>query len=133
MIINPMQSAHCAPRCCAHARTTGKPCRALVMANGRCRMHGGKSTGAPTRKANAKYKHGKRTIERINERREIKALCRDAQANTQITKQFFRSFKQHVRNLGVRWEKLWSLCCLDDNGEALINLIAKRLQTSRIQ
>ena len=130
MIINPMQSAHCAPRCKAHARTTGRPCQAPAMANGRCRMHGGKSTGAPTGKANANYKHGKRTLERINERREVKALCRDAQANTQNTKQLLRSFKQQARNLGVRWKKLWSLCCLDDNGEALINLIVKRIQAS---
>jgi len=35
---NPMQA------CGAHCRTTGKPCRNWAMANGRCRMHGGKST-----------------------------------------------------------------------------------------
>lgn len=33
------------PRCGAHCRTTGLPCRNPAMANGRCRMHGGKSTG----------------------------------------------------------------------------------------
>ncbi|TLS66570.1 hypothetical protein FEF65_10055 [Mariprofundus erugo] len=33
--------------CGAHARTTGKPCRQPAMANGRCRLHGGKSTGRP--------------------------------------------------------------------------------------
>lgn len=38
----PMQSL-----CGAHARTTGEPCRGAAMANGRCRMHGGKSTGRP--------------------------------------------------------------------------------------
>lgn len=38
---NPMQA------CGAHCRTTGKPCRNWAMANGRCRMHGGKSTGRP--------------------------------------------------------------------------------------
>ncbi len=98
------------------------------MANGRCRMHGGKSTGAPIGKANANYKHGKRTLEKINQRREIKALCRNAQINTKHVKQLLRLFKQRARNLGVRWEKLWSLCCLNDDGEALINLIAKRIQ-----
>lgn len=35
------------PRCGAHCRTTGLPCRNPAMANGRCRMHGGKSTGRP--------------------------------------------------------------------------------------
>jgi hypothetical protein len=38
---NPMQA------CGANCRTTGKPCRNWAMANGRCRMHGGKSTGRP--------------------------------------------------------------------------------------
>lgn len=33
--------------CGAHCRTTGKPCKNRPMANGRCRMHGGKSTGRP--------------------------------------------------------------------------------------
>lgn len=47
MCHNPMQSAHDAPKCGAHARTTGKPCRSPAMANGRCRMHGGKSPGRP--------------------------------------------------------------------------------------
>lgn len=39
---NPMQ-----PLCGAHCRTTGQPCKNYPMPNGRCRMHGGKSTGRP--------------------------------------------------------------------------------------
>lgn len=39
---NPMHA-----RCGAHCRTTGNPCLNAPMANGRCRMHGGKSTGRP--------------------------------------------------------------------------------------
>lgn len=35
------------PRCGAHCRTTGNACRNPAMKNGRCRMHGGKSTGRP--------------------------------------------------------------------------------------
>lgn len=35
------------PRCGAHCRTTGLPCRNPAMENGRCRMHGGRSTGRP--------------------------------------------------------------------------------------
>ena len=42
-----MQKAHNAPRCSAYARTTGQPCNSPAMANRRCRMHGGKSTGRP--------------------------------------------------------------------------------------
>lgn len=33
--------------CGAYARTTGKPCQKPPMANGRCRLHGGLSTGRP--------------------------------------------------------------------------------------
>jgi hypothetical protein len=39
---NPLQSL-----CGAHCRTTGQPCQNFQMPNGRCRMHGGKSTGRP--------------------------------------------------------------------------------------
>jgi hypothetical protein len=35
-------------RCGAHARTTGKPCQAPAMPNGRCKLHGGMSTGPKT-------------------------------------------------------------------------------------
>jgi hypothetical protein len=38
----PMQA-----QCGAHCRTTGNPCQNAPMPNGRCRMHGGKSTGRP--------------------------------------------------------------------------------------
>jgi hypothetical protein len=57
-----------APRCGAHARTTGKACKSPAMPNGRCRMHGGRSTGARTesgkeRARMANYKHGERSAE----------------------------------------------------------------------
>ena len=36
------------PRCGAHARSTGESCKAKAMGNGKCRNHGGMSTGAKT-------------------------------------------------------------------------------------
>lgn len=49
-------------RCGARRKYDGKPCRQAAMPNGRCRMHGGKSTGPRTqegkdrvRRANTKY------------------------------------------------------------------------------
>jgi hypothetical protein len=55
---NPMHEAREAlanhPRCGAHCRTTGQPCENPSMKNGRCRMHGGKSTGRSAT-------HGQRT------------------------------------------------------------------------
>jgi hypothetical protein len=35
-------------KCEAHARSTGQPCQAPAMENGRCKLHGGLSTGPRT-------------------------------------------------------------------------------------
>jgi hypothetical protein len=35
-------------QCGAHARSTGLPCKAKALANGRCKNHGGLSTGPRT-------------------------------------------------------------------------------------
>jgi hypothetical protein len=45
------------------------------MKNGRCRMHGGPSPGAPKGNRNA-LKHGRYTVEAIARRREIAALIK---------------------------------------------------------
>ncbi|MEO1104078.1 MAG: HGGxSTG domain-containing protein, partial [Pseudomonadota bacterium] len=58
------------------ARTrSGKPCISPAMANGRCRMHGGRSPGAPRGNQNA-LKHGHYSAEAIADRRRINALIR---------------------------------------------------------
>ena len=41
------------------------------MPNGRCRMHGGASPGAPKGEANGNYRHGLFTQEAIEDRREM--------------------------------------------------------------
>lgn len=45
------------------------------MANGRCRMHGGTSPGAPIGNRHA-WKHGRYTAEAIATRQELSALIR---------------------------------------------------------
>ncbi len=40
--------------CGAWARSTGQPCKAKALPNGRCRCHGGLSTGAKTPEGRAK-------------------------------------------------------------------------------
>ena len=40
--------------CGAHARSTGLPCQAKALANGRCKNHGGLSTGPKTLLGRAK-------------------------------------------------------------------------------
>jgi uncharacterized protein YjcR len=47
------------------------------MPNGRCRMHGGKSTGAPKGNKNA-LKHGRYTAEAVARRKSIGELIRSA-------------------------------------------------------
>ena len=68
---NPMQKAlealKTAPKCLAYARTTGLPCKNASMANGRCRMHGGKSAGRP-------ITHGQRTYKSKLDRKQFKLL-----------------------------------------------------------
>jgi len=49
------------------------------MPNGRCRMHGGMSPGAPKGNKNA-FKHGHYTAEAIATRRKFAKLLRDARA-----------------------------------------------------
>jgi hypothetical protein len=44
---NPRGNPHASPRCGAHTRSGG-PCRQPAMANLRCRLHGGMSTGPRT-------------------------------------------------------------------------------------
>ena len=66
---------HLSPRC--HARTrAGTPCQSPAMANGRCRMHGGKAPGAAKGNSNA-LKHGRYTAEHIAERRHFADLLRE--------------------------------------------------------
>jgi uncharacterized protein YjcR len=67
---------HLSRRCGARTRR-GSRCRSPAMPNGRCRMHGGMSPGAPKGNKNA-FKHGHYAAEAIATRREIAKLLRDA-------------------------------------------------------
>lgn len=69
------------PRCGAFCRTTGGTCRNAAMANGRCRMHGGMSTGAPKGIANPHYRHGLRTNETMLQRKAARIFIRAARAS----------------------------------------------------
>ena len=69
-----------APRCGARTRR-GAPCQAPAMANGRCRMHGGLSTGPKTpegleRCRKARWKHGRYSAEAKRRRRRSNARRR---------------------------------------------------------
>jgi len=81
---NPQGNPMNAPRCGAKTRK-GTPCRAPAMANGRCRMHGGKSTGPRTpegleRSRKANWKHGYYSAESIAMRRYMSQLLRESRS-----------------------------------------------------
>jgi hypothetical protein len=79
--INPMQTKlpmHLSRRCGARTRS-GSRCQSPAMPNGRCRMHGGLSPGAPKGNKNA-LKHGRYTAEAIAGRRQIAELVRAMKA-----------------------------------------------------
>ena len=70
-----------APRCGAKNRC-GSPCQCPAMSNGRCRMHGGLSTGPKTaagieRIRRAVTKHGRYSAAARLERQRYHALLRD--------------------------------------------------------
>jgi hypothetical protein len=72
-----LDRANASARCGAKRRGGGK-CQSPAMPNGRCRMHGGKSTGPRTpegleRSRKAGWKHGHFSAAAKAERREAKA------------------------------------------------------------
>ena len=71
--------------CGAHARTTGQPCkRTPCRGSTRCRLHGGRSTGAPTT-------NGKRTLARQREERFVHLMLRVVRAtNTKQEPRFMK-------------------------------------------
>jgi len=77
---NPSGDFLAAPRCRAKTRA-GCACRQPAMKNGRCRLHGGKSTGARTaegqhRARTARLVHGRRTAAVIGARSAAAAVSR---------------------------------------------------------
>lgn len=72
--------------CGARSRRTGLPCRQPAMVNGRCRFHGGKSTGPKTSEglqaiSKSKYTHGLYS-------RETQELLADSMTNIESVKTF---------------------------------------------
>ena len=73
--------AHPASRCGARRKRDGKPCCQPAMTNGRCRVHGGLSTGPRTpeglqRSRRSNWKHGHYSAEAKRVRREARRQFR---------------------------------------------------------
>lgn len=63
MTDNPLHARFASPRCRAHSKRTGKPCKSPAVRGCQvCRMHGARG-GAPGGKQNGNYRHGGRTKE----------------------------------------------------------------------
>jgi hypothetical protein len=81
---NPPGDFSKAPRCGAKNRR-GMPCQCPVMENGRCRLHGGLSTGPKTKEGierirRAVTKHGRYSQEAMAEIRYFRRLLKECQA-----------------------------------------------------
>lgn len=79
---NPTGDLPKTPRCGARTRR-GTSCLGPAMKNGRCRMHGGCSTGPRTpgglaRSKKANWKHGQFSTEAIKERFYLRQLLRES-------------------------------------------------------
>ncbi len=86
---NPPADVTKAPRCGAKTRRRGTPCQGPAMRNGRCRLHGGLSTGAKTaegieRIRRAQLKHGRYSKQAKAERAEARRLTRDLRAAIEV-------------------------------------------------
>jgi hypothetical protein len=71
----PVAQTNNAPRCGARTRS-GTSCRCPAMPNGKCRIHGGLSPGAPRGAANGSYRDGYWTLEAVEERKFIRLLIK---------------------------------------------------------
>jgi len=69
------------PRCGAKTRA-GHPCKRFAMANGRCELHGGKSTG-PRDLSKSHLKHGRFSKAALSERQAFAALLREVRETLQ--------------------------------------------------
>ncbi len=108
---NPPGDFLAAPRCGARARSACA-CRQPAMANGRCRLHGGKSTGARTAQGLARCRtatlvHGHRTAEIIDLKsaaarhgRRLRTLAQAARRLATLTPQSDRPTPPARRSLG---------------------------------
>ena len=84
-----LDKARAAPRCGARRKHDGGSCEGAAMKNGRCRFHGGKSTGAKTpegaeRARQAALRHGYYAGAATAERRQARvalACLRQTMAN----------------------------------------------------
>lgn len=98
-----IDAANAAPRCGAKKRRKGTPCGSPAMANGRCRIHGGLSTGPKTKEGvenirKAHLKHGQRSAEAVRRRKEGMALLREINELAKLAEVLYATPKNLAQN-----------------------------------
>lgn len=79
---------------CGAKRRAGGLCQSPAMENGRCRMHGGASPGAPLRNRNA-LKHGETTAEGLLSRRLLRDVIRSTSSVVAAAENAARETRLH--------------------------------------
>ncbi len=79
---NPPGDLAKAPRCNARSKRTGQACRQPAMANRKCRLHGGLSTGPKTldgreRSRKTRWEHGFYSVDAKQERKSLTDLLKE--------------------------------------------------------
>ena len=75
-LIRPVDRLRGAPRCAAKAKSTARRCQGPAVKGWRvCRLHGARG-GAPRGVDHPNYRHGQRTHEKADARREINELIK---------------------------------------------------------
>ena len=75
-VMTQLTNIRAAPRCGAKTRAGGHCQCPAVRNRNRCRLHGGRSTGAPKGRANGNFATGEFTTEAIEERRWLRTVAR---------------------------------------------------------
>lgn len=74
---NPMDRAHAAPRCRAHSKRSGLPCKAPAVTGWQvCHFHGA-GGGHPAGPAHPTWKHGMRSQDAVAMRRLVNEIARE--------------------------------------------------------
>jgi hypothetical protein len=75
-IVKRLANIRAAPRCGAMTRAGGSCQCPAIRARNRCRLHGGRSTGAPKAQSNGNFTTGEFTAEAIQVRRWMRTIAR---------------------------------------------------------
>jgi hypothetical protein len=75
-VMGQLANIRSAPRCGAKTRAGGTCQCPAIRGRNRCRLHGGRSTGAPKGCGNGNYKDGSFTAEAIQEGQWLKLMVR---------------------------------------------------------